>query len=75
METNFLYSVKVPTIFLIQKCSDHIEMNEVINHFDITATFRSDKLTNIARSQKVTKKYVNGRQQSWENVATSEYCM
>ena len=55
----------------------NIEMNEVINHFDIAATMLD--LTNsptLPRSQgKSLKNMLTGDGKSWENVATSEYCM
>jgi choline-sulfatase len=77
-QTFYEDSVKVPTIISYPKMlRSNIEMNEVINHFDITATMLD--LTNsptLPRSQgKSLKNMLISDNNSWENVAISEYCM
>ncbi|MDG2196813.1 MAG: sulfatase-like hydrolase/transferase, partial [SAR324 cluster bacterium] len=77
-QTFYEDSVKVPTIISYPKVlRSNIEVNEVINHFDITATMLD--LTDspaLPRSQgKSLKNLLTGDSNSWENIATSEYCM
>jgi len=77
-QTFYEDSVKVPTIISYPKAlKPNIEVDEVINHFDITATMLD--LTNspgLPRSQgKSLRNLLTADDCSWENVAVSEYCM
>ena len=77
-QTFYEDSVKVPTIISYPKAlKPNIEVDEVINHFDIAATMLD--LTNspgLPRSHgKSLKNLLTADDCSWENVAVSEYCM